>query len=130
MQHRGLPMVEFTRRQLYDLVWSMPSQDSAGTIPTSEVGLRKACLKYQIPMPPLDYWSKLKAGAAPARVPLPLTSPEDRSIWINRLRGKASPDLLLAREKAISALREQPVPSAQQDERRHSCTRRTRTALL
>src|SRR5262249_50233042 len=44
--------------------------------------------------------------------------------------GKASPDLLLAREKAISALREQPVPSAQQDERRHSCTRRTRTALL
>jgi hypothetical protein len=48
-------MVELTRRQLYDLVWSKPMRDAAATIPMSDVGLKKVCRKNQIPVPPQGY---------------------------------------------------------------------------
>lgn len=52
----------FTRRQLFDLVWSKPIQQLAKEYGYSDVGLAKICRKHDIPLPPRGYWSKVSAG--------------------------------------------------------------------
>jgi hypothetical protein len=53
---------EFTRKELYDLVWSTPMTKLAKLFGISDVGLRKICVKHNIPTPPLGYWAKLSFG--------------------------------------------------------------------
>jgi hypothetical protein len=53
---------EFTRKELYDLVWSTPMTKLAKRFGISDVGLRKICVKHDIPTPPLGYWAKLNFG--------------------------------------------------------------------
>jgi hypothetical protein len=53
---------EYTRQELYDLVWSTPMVKFAKEFGLSDVGLRKTCVKYNIPTPPLGYWAKLNFG--------------------------------------------------------------------
>lgn len=53
---------EFTRQELYDLVWSTPMVKLAKDFGLSDVGLRKICVKHEIPTPPLGYWAKLNFG--------------------------------------------------------------------
>lgn len=52
----------FTRKELYDLVWSEPMRDLAKRFDISDVGLAKACRNAEIPVPPRGYWNKQKAG--------------------------------------------------------------------
>lgn len=52
----------FTRKELYDLVWSEPMRDIAKRFEISDVGLAKACRTAEIPVPPRGYWNKQKAG--------------------------------------------------------------------
>ena len=42
----------FTRKELYDLVWSEPMRDIAKRLEISDVGLAKACRNAEIPVPP------------------------------------------------------------------------------
>lgn len=65
---------ESTRQQLYDLVWSTPMTKLAKTLVMSDVGLRKICVKHDIPTPPLGYWAKLNFGKPVKQPPLPLPS--------------------------------------------------------
>ena len=51
-----------TRQELYDLVWQTPMTKLAKTYGLSDVGLRKICVKYDIPTPPLGYWAKRTHG--------------------------------------------------------------------
>jgi hypothetical protein len=51
-----------SRKELYDLVWAMPMREAAATIPISNVGLKKVCRRYKVPVPPQGYWNKLRAG--------------------------------------------------------------------
>lgn len=51
-----------TRKDLYDLVWSKPMTELAKEFSYSDNGLRKICIKHNIPMPKVGYWSKLKFG--------------------------------------------------------------------
>jgi hypothetical protein len=53
---------EFTRQELYDLVWATPMVKLASQFGLSDVGLRKICVKHNIPTPPLGYWAKLNFG--------------------------------------------------------------------
>jgi hypothetical protein len=53
---------EYTRHELYDLVWSTPMVKLAKEFGLSDVGLRKICVKRGIPTPPLGYWAKLNFG--------------------------------------------------------------------
>ena len=53
---------EYTRQELYDLVWSTPMVKLAKEFGLSDVGLRKICVKHGIPTPPLGYWAKLNFG--------------------------------------------------------------------
>jgi hypothetical protein len=54
--------VEMTRQELYDLVWSKPMRDAAATIPMSDVGLKKACLGLNVPVPAQGYARSEEVG--------------------------------------------------------------------
>jgi hypothetical protein len=48
-------------------------RDAAATIPISDVGLRKVCLRCGVPVPVKGYWSKLRAGHRVRKISLPPT---------------------------------------------------------
>ncbi|MES3010718.1 MAG: hypothetical protein V4738_08045 [Pseudomonadota bacterium] len=50
------------RPELYRAVWSTPLRTLAPKLGYSDVGLRKACVALQIPLPGLGYWAKIEAG--------------------------------------------------------------------
>jgi hypothetical protein len=54
--------VTFTRRKLYELVWSEPMLSISKKYKISDVGLRKICIKMNIPIPPRGYWQKVRYG--------------------------------------------------------------------
>lgn len=56
MDHR------FTRKELYDLVWSEPISKLAKRFGLSDVGLGKICRRAGIPLPGRGYWAKYKPG--------------------------------------------------------------------
>lgn len=53
---------KFTRRQLYELVWSKPLRDLASEMGVSDTAIRKNCKKSGIPLPGIGYWNKKYAG--------------------------------------------------------------------
>ena len=53
---------EYTRQELYELVWSTPMVKFAKEFGLSDAGLRKTCVKHDIPTPPLGYWARLNFG--------------------------------------------------------------------
>ncbi len=54
--------LKFNRKELYDLVWSTPMTSLAKKYLISDSGLRKICVKMEIPLPKAGHWEKLKAG--------------------------------------------------------------------
>lgn len=54
----------FTRKELYELVWSEPMRDLAKRFEISDVGLAKACRTAEIPVPPRDYWNNRRPAIA------------------------------------------------------------------
>ena len=46
---------EFTRRELYNLVWSRPMKAVAADVGISDVALAKQCKKANIPVPNRGY---------------------------------------------------------------------------
>ncbi|MGR4931751.1 hypothetical protein ACIPUD_33810 [Bradyrhizobium sp. CAR08] len=66
---------EFTRQELYDLVWTTPLVKLAKEFGLSDVGLRKTCVRHQVPTPPLGYWAKLNFGKPVKKTPLLPPSP-------------------------------------------------------
>ena len=62
---------EFTRRELYELVWSQPMKNIAADLGISDVALAKHCKKAGIPVPSRGYWARKQAGKSPIRTDLP-----------------------------------------------------------
>lgn len=62
---------EIDRADLYRLVWSEPLTRLAERYGLSDVGLRKVCVRHDIPLPPQGYRQQLAAGRAPKPAPLP-----------------------------------------------------------
>lgn len=62
---------QLSRSALYDLVWSEPRTALAKRFGLSDVGLAKACVRANVPMPPRGYWARLAAGKRIPQVPLP-----------------------------------------------------------
>ena len=62
---------EFTRKQLYDLVWSQPMKTVAAGVGISDVALAKQCKKANIPVPTRGYWAQKQAGKPTSQVALP-----------------------------------------------------------
>ena len=53
---------EFSRAELYQLVWTTPLRHLAKTIGVSDVAIAKRCRAAAIPLPGLGYWAKKEAG--------------------------------------------------------------------
>lgn len=62
---------EFTRKELYELVWSQPMRSIASDVGISDVALAKHCKRADIPVPPRGYWARKQAGKPVTRIPLP-----------------------------------------------------------
>ena len=63
--------MEKSRIELYKLVWAKPMTHLAKELGLSDVGLRKICVKYGIPLPLRGYWSRLQFGKQDPRPELP-----------------------------------------------------------
>ena len=50
------------RQSLYDQIWAAPMTTVAKRYSLSDVGLRKICVKLQVPVPPRGYWARVAAG--------------------------------------------------------------------
>ena len=55
-------ITKLSRQELYDMVWSKPMTTLAKEFNLSDNGLRKICKKYDIPMPKVGHWEKVKYG--------------------------------------------------------------------
>lgn len=67
---------DYSRQELYDLVWSTPASKLAPDFGISDVAIAKRCKKLNVPRPSLGYWAKVAAGQTPPKAPLPLTNEE------------------------------------------------------
>lgn len=65
----------FSRRALYDLVWSKPMREAAAENGISDVGLVKVCRSAAIPTPPQGHWNKVRAGKRTVQCELPPRPP-------------------------------------------------------
>lgn len=63
--------IKLTRQELYERVWTTPVSRIAPGLGISDVGLRKICQRYEIPLPPVGYWAKKQHGKRVRRTPLP-----------------------------------------------------------
>lgn len=61
----------FERQELYNEVWTEPMTTVAKRYEISDVGLRKICVKLDIPVPARGYWAQLAAGQKVEQEPLP-----------------------------------------------------------
>jgi hypothetical protein len=66
---------QFSRKSLYDLVWSQPMKTLAARFEISDVALKKTCERAAVPTPDRGYWAKKEAGKGTFQVPLPVRSP-------------------------------------------------------
>lgn len=72
--------VTFTRQELYKLVWEKPLTHIAKELGYSDNGIRKVCIKHNIPLPKAGYWSKLKHNKKVKKTPLPKTDNQTTKI--------------------------------------------------
>jgi hypothetical protein len=96
---------EFTREELYALVWETPISRLAISFGLSNVALRKICVRHKIPTPPLGYWAKLAHGKK-VRRPALVALDGDRSVSIRivgRCRAHITPEIEADQAAAIAA---------------------------
>lgn len=62
--------MEKTRQELFELVWSMPMTKLSKQFELSDVGLRKICVKHQIPLPLQGHWTRKQFGKEAPRLEL------------------------------------------------------------
>lgn len=84
---------EVTRKELYNMVWTQPLTTLAKNFDISDVGLRKICVKMDIPLPKAGYWMKKKYNKKIKQAQLPVnhavkdqvvispTSPDVREVY-------------------------------------------------
>ncbi len=62
---------QYTRQELYDLVWGQPTRTVAAALGVSDVALAKTCRRAEIPIPPRGYWAGKSERLRPVRPALP-----------------------------------------------------------
>lgn len=65
-------LVSIARDELYEKVWSTPMSRLCKAYQLSDNGLRKICIKMNVPFPPAGYWAKVQHGQNPPITQLPL----------------------------------------------------------
>ncbi|MGN6603623.1 MAG: hypothetical protein ACTHK8_14310 [Ginsengibacter sp.] len=72
--------INLSRKELYKLVWKKSMLSLSKNYEISDTGLRKICIRMQIPVPPLGYWAKLRFGKKVRQVPLPAMHKREGSV--------------------------------------------------
>jgi hypothetical protein len=85
-------MNKLSRKQLYDLVWSKSIASICKDFDVSYSYLRMQCKHYNIPLPKVGYWSKLKFGKPVKITPLQQDSKNDNVTIILSEQNKGSND--------------------------------------
>ncbi len=62
---------DYSRTELYDLVWSTPVSNLSTDFGISDVAIAKRCKRLNVPRPSRGYWAKIAAGKNPRKAPLP-----------------------------------------------------------
>ncbi|MHC1762551.1 MAG: hypothetical protein AB9917_24120 [Negativicutes bacterium] len=76
------------RTQLYNEIWKEPMTTVAKRYGVSDNGLRKRCIKLEIPLPPIGYWAKVKAGVeVPPQPKLPPIKIQPETIVVTETKG-------------------------------------------
>ncbi|WP_374652315.1 hypothetical protein [Dongia sp.] len=107
-----------TRAELYALVWETPMIRLAKSFGLSDVGLRKICVKHDVPTPPLGYWAKLAHGKKVRQPALPpLRDDIEDQIDLSGRTPKVMPAPVAAAHEAAVAAEARPerkiqVPTA------------------
>ncbi|MFT3949050.1 MAG: hypothetical protein QM763_18950 [Agriterribacter sp.] len=57
-----MDQIILSRKELYELVWKESMLSLSKRFEISDVGLRKICLRMEIPLPPAGYWAKIQFG--------------------------------------------------------------------
>lgn len=84
-----------TRSELYERIWTQPVVRIAKEYGLSDVGLRKKCKKFKIPLPPLGYWQKKQFGKPILeRPPLPFYDGEDEVTFEIEDKKEKEPEIL------------------------------------
>ena len=97
---------ELTREELFDLVWSEPVARVAERYGLSGAGLRKLCLRHDVPVPPRGHWARVKAGKKVKRPKLPSNGSGVRP-GVPALEPRApSPSMRRDRDPVVRARRE------------------------
>ncbi|NVJ64653.1 MAG: hypothetical protein HWD84_10560 [Flavobacteriaceae bacterium] len=63
--------IKLSRIELYERVWKTPLTSLAKEFKISDNGLRKKCIKHNIPLPGVGHWSKVEHGKRVNKTPLP-----------------------------------------------------------
>jgi hypothetical protein len=63
--------VNITREELYRQVWATPMSRLGMQYGISGNGLKKICVRLNVPYPPRGYWAKLGGGKSVRQMPLP-----------------------------------------------------------
>lgn len=72
--------IEFTREEIYEMVWSEPLSKLARKYSISDNGLRKICKKHNIPLPTNGHWQRVKWGYKTDKKSLPKVSKDPGKI--------------------------------------------------
>jgi len=95
-----------TRNELYEMVWSEPMRTIAKKYNISDVGLRKICIRKNIPLPERGHWTRIRFGYKVNKKKLPKYSGDDNielSMSVINDSDKLSPlEKLNALEKEIN----------------------------
>jgi hypothetical protein len=85
--------IKFTRAQLHELVWSESMLALSKKYNISDVGLRKTCLRMNIPIPKAGYWNKIHAGKLVSIEGLPIECFGEQEIILSLRKEGENADL-------------------------------------
>lgn len=67
----------YTRKQFFDLIWSIPLYKLSQELGISQIEIRKICIKQNIPRPTAAHWAKLNLGKQSKIPELPTVDNEE-----------------------------------------------------
>lgn len=88
----------FTRKELYDLVWSKPISKIIKDYPISYADFKKLCIQNDIPLPKNGHWQKLKHNKEVDILALPKSDKDYGSISLSSASKSLSKLNMLVRE--------------------------------
>lgn len=81
---------QFSRQELYDLVWTEPISKIAPRFGLSGAGLSKICARHKIPTPGRGYWQRVRHGHRVKKKPLPKLKDDDDLVDLTRSQRRST----------------------------------------